>query len=372
MKWRLKSLGAVRRNGGTMLVRVSDGADHAMGNDRRGGLLLGMTIALALIMGVCAGCGGEKQQGSKGALHVGLVFDVGGLGDKSFNDLAYAGLLRAREEFGISFEYFEPMQSSEREAALRLFAQGDADLIIGVGFLFSDDIRAVCHDFPSKRFVCIDYTWSEGDSVPPNLVGIKFREEQGSFLVGALAAMVSQTGTLGFVGGMDIPLIHKFEAGFRAGAKHVRPDSRVLVNYAGVTGEAFKNPTKGKELALSQYEQGADIIFHASGSTGLGVFEAAREKQKLAIGVDSDQASEAPGLIMTSMVKNVDVTVYEQIRDVHSGEFEGGVHVMGLAEGAVGFIRNTGNEAHFTPEINATLDRLRAEIIAGQIDVPKE
>lgn len=333
-----------------------------------GGLPHLMLAAACLLFG----CGGGDGGSGKAEFHVGLVFDVGGLGDKSFNDLAYAGLVRAQKELAISFEYFEPTKSSDRESALRLFAQGDADLIVGVGFLFSDDIRAVAQDFPQKKFVCIDFTWNEGEEVPANLAGLKFREEEGSFLVGALAALVSETGTLGFVGGMDIPLIHKFEAGYRAGALHVNPDVRVLVNYAGVTGEAFKNPSKGKELALSQYEQDADIIFHASGSTGLGVFEAAREKAKLAIGVDSDQAAEAPGLILTSMVKNVDVAVYEQIKLAFSGRFEGGVQVLGLAENAVGYVRDELNEKWFTPEIGEALGGIREEIVTGRIDVPSE
>lgn len=335
----------------------------------RGPFLL---ICVVAVLGIAllAGCGGGQGRREDGALHVGLVFDVGGLGDKSFNDLAYAGLVRAGDEFGITFEFFEPTQSSEREAALRLFSQGDADLVIGVGFLFTDDIRAVAGDFPDKQFICVDYTWVEGDSVLPNLVGLKYREEEGSFLVGALAAMVTQTGAIGFVGGMDIPLINKFEAGYRAGALHVNPEMKVLVNYAGVTGEAFKNPAKGKELGLAQYERGADIIFHASGSTGLGVFEAARKKGKLAIGVDADQSAEAPGLILTSMVKNVDVTVFEEIRRAVSGSFEGGVRILGLREGAVGYIRNETNSQWVTPEIAARLDGLRDEIVAGSIRVP--
>ncbi|MCK4305930.1 MAG: BMP family ABC transporter substrate-binding protein [Candidatus Eisenbacteria sp.] len=334
------------------------------------GLVVLLAATACLGFALLAGCGGGDDGHQRGVLHVGLVFDVGGLGDKSFNDLAYAGLMRAHDEVGISFEYFEPTQSSEREGALRLFAQGDAELIIGVGFLFTDDIRAVAEDFPDKYFICIDYTWTEGDSVPANLVGLKFREEEGSFMVGAMAAMVSETGVIGFVGGMDIPLIHKFEAGYRAGALHVNPGMRVMVNYAGVTDMAFKNPSKGKELGLAQYEQGADIIFHASGSTGLGVFEAAREKDKLAIGVDADQSAEAPGLILTSMIKNVDLAVFEQIRRTIEGSFEGGVLVLGLREGAVGYIRNESNEQWLTPEIVARLDGIRDAIVAGSITVP--
>ncbi len=332
------------------------------------GLIALACLAAALIVG----CGGGESGSGDERFHVGLVFDVGGLGDKSFNDSAHRGLLRAERELGISSEFFEPAQPSDREAALRLLAQGDTELIIGVGFLFTDDIKAVAKDFPDKGFVCVDYSWSEGDAVPANLVGLKFREEEGSFLVGALAALVSETGVIGFVGGMDIPLIHKFEAGYRAGGQHVNPQLRVLVNYAGVTGEAFANPSKGKELALAQYEQGADIIFHASGSTGLGVFEAARKKGKLAIGVDADQSAEAPEQIVTSMVKNVDVAVFEEIRRVVSGHFESGIRVLGLREGAVGYVRNEENARWLTPERVRQLDRIQAEIVAGSILVPTE
>ena len=325
---------------------------------------------LLLLIGIVCGCGGGGEQTARTSFHVGLVFDVGGIGDKSFNDLAYAGLKRAADSLKISYEYFEPMQSADRETALRLFATGDADLIVGVGFLFTDDIRAVAEDFPEKRFVCIDYTWNEGDTVPPNLAGLKFREEEGAFLVGALAAMVNETGAIGFVGGMDIPLIHRFEAGYRAGAQAIDPEMRVIVNYAGVTGEAFKNPSKGKELGLSQYERGADIIFHASGSTGLGVFEAARAKGRLAIGVDADQSAEAPGLILTSMTKNVDRVVFEEIAKAIADKFEGGIQVLGLAENAVGYVSNASNQAWVTPARRARLAELRARIVSGDIQVP--
>jgi len=338
----------------------------------RGGRGLRTACAGLAVVALLAGCGGSKTESAGRPLHVGMVFDVGGLGDKSFNDLAYQGLVRARDELGITFEYFEPTQSSDREAALRLFAQGEANLIIGVGFLFTDDIRAVARDFPEKRFVCIDYSWTEGEAVPPNLVGLKFREEEGSYLVGALAAMVSDSKVLGFVGGMDIPLIHKFEAGYRAGALHEEPGARVLVNYAGVTGDAFKNPAKGKELALAQIAQGADVIYHASGSTGLGVFEAVREKQKLAIGVDADQSAEAPGLVLTSMVKRVDRVVYDEIQRVKEGRFEGGVKILGLKDHGVDYVRNETNARWITPPRQARLDELSRAIADGTIQVPNE
>lgn len=328
-------------------------------------------VALAVATLGLSACGGGKEKTAKSAerpFHVGLVFDVGGLGDKSFNDSAYQGLIRARDELGITFEYFEPSQSSDREAALRLYSQAETDLIVGVGFLFTDDVNAVARDFPDRRYVCIDYSWSEGQAVPPNVVGLKFREEEGAFLVGALAAMVGETSVYGFVGGMDIPLIHKFEAGYRAGILYIRPDARVLVNYAGVTGDAFKNPAKGKELALAQYEQGAAAIFHASGSTGLGVFEAAREQNRLAIGVDADQSAEAPGLVLTSMVKRVDRALFDEIAQAKAGKFEGGIRSFGLKEGGVDYVRS----AFVTPERAARLDEIAARISSGEIRIPVE
>ena len=228
------------------------------------------------------------------------MFDVGGRGDKSFNDAAYAGLERAQKELGVTFSTLETGEGSDREAQMRQLAAGGSQLVFGVGFLFSDDIYGLAQEFPNVKFACVDYTLKEGQTLPPNLRALEFKEHEGSFLVGALAALLTKTGKVGFVGGMEIPLIKKFEAGYRAGAKAANPKVEVLVKYAGTTGTAFKDPTKGKELGLAEYNQGADIIFHASGSTGLGVFEAAREKGKLAIGVDSDQQAEAPGFILTS------------------------------------------------------------------------
>jgi len=316
-----------------------------------------------------AGCGGPSEK-KAGGYAVGLVFDVGGLGDKSFNDAAYAGLQRARDELKISFEYFEPDQATDREAALRILSRGRAELIIGVGFLFTDDIRQVALEHPDKRFACIDYTWNPGDSIPPNLVGIRFREEEGCFLVGAIAGLVSRTGTAGFIGGMDIPLINKFEAGFKAGFGQVRPEGRVLVNYAGVTGEAFKNPAKGKELALAQMDGGADVLFHASGSTGLGVFEAVRERDKLVIGVDADQSELAPEHCLTSMVKRVEVAVFDVVKRAQSGAFTAGILTEGLKEGGVDYIYSEQNQRWITPEIRARAEELRQQIIDGAIQVP--
>jgi basic membrane protein A len=343
--------------------------------DRRG--LARELAGLALAGALLAGCAKSQTPASTGggaapALKVGLVFDVGGRGDKSFNDAAYAGLERAKRELGVDFTTLEMGEGNEREAALRQLAAGGSRLVFGVGFLFSDDIKALAKEFPDVRFACIDYTVNPGDTLPPNLVALKFREEEGSYLVGALAALVSKSDRLGFVGGMEIPLIKKFEAGYRAGVHAVRPGARVLVKYAGTTGTAFKDPTKGKELALAEYHDGADIIFHAAGSTGLGVFEAARDLNKLAIGVDSDQHDEAPGHILTSMVKRVDTAVFDTIKQVRDGHWTGGVRVFGLKDDGVTWVYDERNRALVPDAAKRAVDSLRAEIVAGHIVVPSQ
>ncbi|HTJ82361.1 MAG TPA: BMP family ABC transporter substrate-binding protein, partial [Polyangiaceae bacterium] len=203
----------------------------------------------------------------------------------------------------------------------------------------------------------------------PNLAALKFREEEGSFLVGALAALVGGSKKVGFVGGMDIPLIHKFEDGYRQGVHEVCPDCVVIAQYAGATPEAFRNPSKGKELALSQYQAGVRVIFHASGSTGLGVFEAARTEDKLAIGVDADQWAEAPGHVLTSMTKGVDAAVFDTIARTKDGKFAGGVRSFGLAEGGVGYVYDEHNKALIPDDVRARVEELRRAIIDGRIHV---
>jgi basic membrane protein A len=308
---------------------------------------------------------------------VGIVFDVGGRGDKSFNDGAYGGADRAMDSLGARVRFIEPGEGSDREAGLRLLAAEGMDLVAGVGFIFTDDLTELAKEYPNVNFAGVDYalkTDEAGNVVPPppNLAALKFREEEGSFLVGALAALVGGSKKVGFVGGMDIPLIHKFEAGYRAGVKYVCPDCTVLVQYAGVTPEAFRNPGKGKELALSQYQQGVNVIFHASGSTGLGVFEAARATGKLGIGVDADQYAEAPGHVLTSMVKGVDNATYDVIARVKNGTFKGGVYSFGLKEGGVGYVYDERNRALIPDAVQARLEDIRGEIIAGKIRVPSE
>jgi len=333
-------------------------------------LLAIFDVALLLVGG---GSGADEQA----PLRVAVVFDVGGRGDKSFNDSAFAGLERARDELGAQVEYIEPADGADRESALRIFASRGFDLVIGTGFIFTDDVTLVAEEYPNVRFACIDYavkTDAAGNPIapPPNLAALKFREEEGSFLVGALAALLSKTAKVGFVGGMDIPLIRRFEAGYRGGVAHVCPRCRVLVNYAGVTPGAFKDPGKGKELALAQYRGGADIIFHASGTTGLGVFEAARLTGKLAIGVDSDQYHEAPGYVLTSMVKRVDNAVFATSREVLEGRFQAGIRSFGLREQGVSYVYDDHNRALIPEAVRQKLSAIREQIIRGAINVPKK
>ncbi len=332
-------------------------------------------LLAALDLALLAAGPRDAARVADGAVRVGLVFDVGGRGDKSFNDAAHEGLMRARERYGVHVEVIEPGDGADRESALRMFASRGFDLVIGTGFIFTDDVTLLAGEYPDLRFACVDYTLQTDDRgatipPPPNLAALTFREEEGSFLVGAVAALVSDTGEVGFIGGMPIPLIQRFEAGYRAGVAHVCPDCRVVTNYAGVTHMAFKDPGKGKELALAQYRGGADVIFHAAGSTGLGLFEAARITDGLAIGVDSDQGHEAPGHVLTSMVKRVDVALVTVIGEVVEGRFTGGVRSFGLAEDGVGYVRDDHNRDLLPDEVDARVQAIRAGIVAGEIHVP--
>ncbi len=329
--------------------------------------ILGLAMALTFIPSRRLGHALPGQ--ARSPIRVGLVLDVGGRGDKSFNDAAYAGLDRAMQEFGISVSTLEPAGSEDREAGLRLFAAQSMDLVVAVGFIFSRDVDAVARAYPRVQFACIDYA-PNGPTTPPNVAGLAFKEEEGSFLVGGVAGLVSKTKHVGFVGGMTIPLIKKFEAGYRAGVKASCPDCVLHVAYAGSTPEAFKDPSKGKTLAISEIAAGADVIFHASGATGHGVFEAARDARVFAIGVDSDQHDEMPGTVLTSMVKQVDVALYETIRAVIAQRFQGGMQVFGLREGGVDYVREGPHGQLITPEVNAKVDELRARVLRGEVVVP--
>lgn len=322
--------------------------------------LLFACLAVPLVLGAC------KKRNSDG--FAGIVFDIGGIDDKSFNESAHRGLLRAKNELGIAVEWYSPEQAADRKTGLRRLCMKKFKAILGIGFMFTDDILAAAKDFPDIQFACVDMVVPP--QMPSNVAALEFREEQGSFLVGAIAGLVTRTKKVGFVGGIDDVLIHKFEAGYRAGVKHVAPDVEVFVNYAGTTGEAFMDPEKGKSLALGQYKSGADIIYHASGKTGLGVFTAAKETGNYAIGVDSDQYAEAPGRVITSMIKRVDVAVFEMIKSVKENRFQGGVRFFGLEDDAIGFVYDQRNQDLIPKPVYDRVLELRKEIIAGQIQVP--
>lgn len=313
----------------------------------------------------------SEPAGPNARVRIGLVFDVGGRGDKSFNDAAYAGLLRAQRELGVSAEFLEPASSEDREAAMRLFAARGLDLVIGVGFIFSSDVDRVARDFPRVHFACIDYA-PPPTGAPPNVAGLVFHEEEGSYLVGGVAALMSKTRHVGFVGGMQTPLIRKFEAGYEAGVHAVCPDCVVHSAYTGTTPDAFKDPAQGKALAIAEIAAGADVLYHASGATGHGVFEAAHDAGRFAIGVDSDQHDEMPDTVVTSMVKRADVTVFDTIRGVIEGRFEGGMHVFGVKDGAIDYVHEGPHATLLPRDVVARVERLREGIANGTIVVPSD
>ncbi|NTW69453.1 MAG: BMP family ABC transporter substrate-binding protein [Chlorobiaceae bacterium] len=325
-----------------------------------------------------AGCAGQKddqttkERSSSDKLQVGLVFDVGGRGDKSFNDSAYNGLEMAKKKHGVTFLYVEPQgEGADREAALRQMASDpDTGLIIGVGLLFSDDITRIAAEFPDKKFACIDYISKPGAVIPANLQGVVFEEKKGSYLVGALAALVSKTKTVGFIGGMESSVIKKFETGFIKGVHAVDPRIKVISGYIGMTGSAFANPSKGKELALGQFARGADIIYEAAGASGLGVIEAARETKKLVICTDRDQEPDAPGFVLSSMIKAVDRAVLKTVEGVLDGSFKGGtVAVYGLTDRYTDYVYNDKNSALIGQEKYDKVEAFRNKIVGGEIVV---
>src|SRR3989454_9012328 len=257
---------------------------------------------------------------------VGLVLDRGGKDDKSFNASAYQGAMEAKKKLGIYLKYVEASDDNAFEPLMRAFAQKDFDLIIGIGFAQKEAIHKVATQFPKKHFALVD---SQVEA--PNVRSLMFEEHEGAYIIGAIAALTSRTGKVGFVGGMDVPLIRRFAMGYEAGAKAINPKATVLANYCGVTSEAWNNPPKGKELALAQYDAGVDIIFAAAGASGIGVFDAAEDRKEFAIGVDSNQDWVKPGFILTSMLKRVDLAVFTVIQDTQTGKFTGGLERFGLA-----------------------------------------
>ncbi len=331
--------------------------------------MIALNLALIGVGQVVFGGGGRAP----GAGHrIGLVFDIGGKHDGSFNEAAWRGLEQARRDLGVEVTVVEPSDGADRESALRTLAAGGAELVIGVGFVFGPDLERLAAQFPAVKFAGVDYSPTPGAVVPPNLLGLQFREHEGSFVVGAIAGQTSRTGVVGFVGGMQIPLIRKFEAGYVAGVRHVCPTCKVLSAYAGTEPKAFADPPLGQELGAAQYAAGADVIFHAAGKTGVGVFAAAAAAHRWAIGVDSDQYDAAPCCVLTSMIKRIDVAVLDAVRSIVDGTFAGGRRDLGLREHGVGFVADDRNASRLSPEIIATARRIEAAIVAGTIEVPSQ
>ncbi|OQY41326.1 MAG: BMP family ABC transporter substrate-binding protein [Fusobacteriia bacterium 4572_74] len=294
-------------------------------------ILILLTVVFAMLLTACGGKTEEvKEVKADAPLNVGIVLSTGGLGDKSFNDSAYRGLTMAEEQLGIKFKYVEPASPSEDIQFLREFAENDYDLVIGVGFLMKDSVETVAKEHPNVKFAIIDEV-IDAD----NVTSLVFAEDEGSFLVGALAAMMSKTDTVGFVGGMEVPLIQKFERGYVQGAQYINPNIKITTLYTSGPNP-FNDPVRGKENAIAEYNQGADVIFHAAGGTGTGVIEGAKEMGIYAIGVDSDQDYVAPGTVLTSMIKNVDQAVFATVKDVKEGTFKKGVNRFGVANNGVG------------------------------------
>jgi basic membrane protein A len=324
-----------------------------------------LLIVLILIANL-AGCNRvfSNQKDEEGLKRVGIVFDIGGKDDKSFNAAAWEGARRASQDLPIKLRDVEPGDPTSIEPSMRAFAERGYDLIIGVGFAQMPIMEQVARDYPNLRFAIVD-----GEIDLPNVASLIFKEHEGSFLVGMIAGKITKTNKLGFVGGMDIPLIHKFAKGYQEGARYANPDIQIFENYVGVTDAAWNNPGKGKELAKAQIERGADIIFQAAGNSGLGVFDSAEETGTLAIGVDSNQNWVKPGFVLTSMIKRVDVAVYNTVKEVVEGRFVGGIHLYGLENDGVAYALDDYNRGLVPQGVLSDVEQAKREIISGRIKV---
>lgn len=293
-----------------------------------------------------------------------VIFDMGGKFDKSFNEGVWNGVKKFTDETGIEAMEFEVTNETQREQAMRRMVRRGANLVLGVGFAQADAIDAVAEDNPDVNFAIIDVGWLDR----PNLRQYVFKEHEGSYLVGVAAGLTSDSGKVGFIGGMDIPLIRKFACGYAQGAKE-SADADVFEAMTGTTPSAWNDPTKGAELAQSQFDRGADIVYHAAGGTGLGVISAAADAGKLAIGVDSNQNGIAPGSVLTSMLKRVDVAAYDTLKDALDGNFSAGVNVLGVKEGGVDWAIDDNNKPLLTLDVYEAVEAARAGILDGSIVV---
>jgi basic membrane protein A len=351
----------------------------------RPGSFLAAIAALAIVAAACGGAtpggGGGGGGGGDQGITVGMALDVGGLGDKSFNDAANRGLQAAIQEGLVSEENTELLEAnqtgSNRDENIITLADQGFDLIIGVGFAFSEHVAEIAPDYPDTSFAIVDGFATFVNEDATNIADLTFREQEGSFLVGAAAGLKTETQTVGFLGGQEgTGLIERFQAGYEAGVAETCPDCEVLVEYIGDSTQAFVDPTRGEALSAKMYDQGADVVYHAAGQSGLGLFKAAVEAgpDAIAIGVDSDQyltaSEEEKPHIMTSMLKRVDTAVHDAIADVADDSFEGGIQVFGLAEEGVDYADS--NPQLLTEDIQAQLDEFKQQIIDGEITVPEE
>jgi basic membrane protein A len=293
-----------------------------------------------------------------------IIYDLGGKFDKSFNEAAYNGAEKFKAETGVEYRDFEIANDAQREQALRRFAGDGNNPIVMAGFSWAAALEKVSVEYPDIKFTIIDMVVDK-----PNVRSVVFKEEEGGWLAGIMAAMASQSKTVSFVGGMDIPLIHKFACGYIGGAKSVGPDVKVLEAYTGTTPDAWNDPVKGGEIAKSQFDQGSDVVYHAAGGTGVGVLQAAADAGKLGIGVDSNQNGLHPGKVLTSMLKRVDVAVYDAFLSAKNDTFAPGINVLGLKEEGVGVAIDDNNAALVTDDMKAAVEKAKADIIAGTVKV---
>jgi basic membrane protein A len=311
--------------------------------------LLGAAATLALTSGVALA-------------EPAIIFDLGGKFDKSFNEAAFNGAKKWADETGGTFKELEMQSEAQREQALRRLAESGANPVVMTGFAFGDVLNQVAPDFPDTKFAIIDMVVDQ-----PNVKSVVFTEDQGSYLVGMAAALASKTNTVGFIGGMDIPLIRRFGCGYAQGVKAVNPDATVILNMTGTTPAAWNDPVKGAELAKSQKSQGADVIYAAAGGTGVGVLQAAADEGILSIGVDSNQNGMHPGQVLTSMVKRVDVAVYNAFKE--GTDLVPGINVLDLKGEGVGYAMDENNAALITAEMKATIDAAAEKIKSGELVV---
>ena len=340
--------------------------------------LLGLAIVfLACFAASCTHRTEARRDGCE--IKVGIVFDIGGKNDRSFNAAAWEGVQRAEKDLPICLYDVEPGNPTSIEPAMRAFAEKNFDLVIGVGFAQGPIMQKVALDYPNNKFAIVDGVIFEADGKTPlkNVASLVFREHEGSYLVGMIAASKSKTGTIGFLGGMDIPLIHRFKTGYAEGARSVNPQIKVIDNFVGVNDSAWNNPGKGKELSLAQIEKGADVIFTAAGNSGLGAFDAVEqygknaqgEANRFVIGVDSNQNGVKPGFVLTSMVKRVDNAVYDVVKEILAGQFSGGFHVFGLDKDGVAYAMDDFNRALIPADVILKVEEARTKIGTGEIKV---